>query len=687
MDKISKLFNIIKDTEESDYNSVTYENEDFFLLENLCNIRENVFSWIPIKDGESILQVGTGNGAVSNAFWKKKCYVDCLVDDEVEEKIVCTRVERNHHDNDCIHIIRSELKAYLISTDKKYDYIFFTESYFSNVDEITNTLECCMNSITEQGEIYFVSDNIYGLKGLAGCRDAYTGDFYSAIEGYVNHEGTRGFSRQEIGSAILKISDADYEMYYPYPDYRYTFQLFSDNRLPKSGELANNLLQFDSGRMLLFDETAAFEQIIKDGRFIDFSNSYLVRVRKNKTGKQNNVIYVKYSNDRATEYQIRTEITLENGKLHVYKYTESESAKLHIDTMFERYKHIQDMLECSVFELNKTNKITNGLEFEYLVGNSLEEELDKLLYGRKITEFKALFDRFCSELRDLAKTEFSISDNFEKVFGKCPDAVHGKSMAVSDVDMIFKNIILCNGKWNVLDYEWSYDFTIPIDFVIYRAVHYYQEGERNSYIRKYMNLYEVAGITEKYRDIYNVFERNFQRYINGKCISIRDIYDKVSPPLIQPISEAIRKSEEAESRCVEVVVTDVDGSQNKSSFYPSEDRNGIVKYGIRVDEKIASIELVFAKRCCSVDIVQSLAVSDTGLKKVRFETDGIENFSGSYIYTGDKAGIIINDIPSDSNGLYFEWHIEYLSGDLLMHRILEYEKMQQRIVGEINENK
>ena len=81
-----------------------------------------------------------------------------------------------------------------------------------------------------------------------------------------------------------------------------------------------------------------------------------------------------------------------------------------------------------------------------------------------------------------------------------------------------------------------------------------------------------------------------------------------------------------------------------------------------------------------MDIVQSQAVSDTGLKKVRFETDGIENFSGSYIYTGDRAGIIIKDIPSDSNGLYFEWHIEYINGDLLMHRILEYEKMQQRIL-------
>ena len=55
--------------------------------------------------------------------------------------------------------------------------------------------------------------------------------------------------------------------------------IYSDEYLPKVGELRDNRRNFDRERYLLFDESKAYDSIIKDGLFPIFSNSYLVVIQ------------------------------------------------------------------------------------------------------------------------------------------------------------------------------------------------------------------------------------------------------------------------------------------------------------------------------------------------------------------------------------------------------------------------
>ena len=66
------------------------------------------------------------------------------------------------------------------------------------------------------------------------------------------------------------------KFYYPYPDYKLPMAVYSDGWLPKKGELRNNLVNYDRQRMVLFDETRAWDALIGDGLFPLFSNSFLV---------------------------------------------------------------------------------------------------------------------------------------------------------------------------------------------------------------------------------------------------------------------------------------------------------------------------------------------------------------------------------------------------------------------------
>ena len=65
-------------------------------------------------------------------------------------------------------------------------------------------------------------------------------------------------------------------MYYPYPERWFPMSMYSDHWLPGAGELNQNLRNFEGERLVLFDEEKVYDQIIADGRFPEFSNTFLI---------------------------------------------------------------------------------------------------------------------------------------------------------------------------------------------------------------------------------------------------------------------------------------------------------------------------------------------------------------------------------------------------------------------------
>lgn len=132
----------------------------------------------------------------------------------------------------------------------------------------------------------------------------------------------------------------EYSFYYPYPDYKFPTAIYSDRRLPRQGELIDNMRNFDRDRMVAFNEKYVFDEIIKDRMFGLFSNSYFAVL-----GKPLPTIYVKYSNDRAREYELRTEIRkTADGKV-VRKIPMNDDARKHVRRMSHFYELLSDRYE------------------------------------------------------------------------------------------------------------------------------------------------------------------------------------------------------------------------------------------------------------------------------------------------------------------------------------------------------
>ena len=79
----------------------------------------------------------------------------------------------------------------------------------------------------------------------------------------------------------MKECSLDYKFYYPYPDYKFMTDIYSDEYLPDKGSLTNNLRNFDQDRMILFDESKVFDTLIDNDLFPQFSNSFFIEaIRK-----------------------------------------------------------------------------------------------------------------------------------------------------------------------------------------------------------------------------------------------------------------------------------------------------------------------------------------------------------------------------------------------------------------------
>ena len=119
-----------------------------------------------------------------------------------------------------------------------------------------------------------------GMKYFAGATEDHSGKYFEGIEGYSETSRARTFSKPELEALLTEGGISDFTFYYPYPDYKFPMSIYSDYYLPKRGELRMNLANFDRERMILFDETQAYDSLVDSGLFPLFSNSFLVVARR-----------------------------------------------------------------------------------------------------------------------------------------------------------------------------------------------------------------------------------------------------------------------------------------------------------------------------------------------------------------------------------------------------------------------
>lgn len=539
-----ELLEIVQKYPEEEYGRIIEERKSWAILYHLSHIRENIVDWIPMTKEMKVLEVGSGCGAITGALARKAGSVTCVDLSKKRSTINATR--HKDHDNITIHV--GNFKDVEPDLDTDFDMICligvfeYGQAYIGGETPYEDFLRILQKHLKADGRIVIAIENKYGLKYFAGCREDHTGTFFEGIENYHQGGGVRTFSNQGLQKIFKICGVEEYHFYYPYPDYKLPMAIYSDEYQPGKGDLFNNLRNFDRDRMLLFDEKEAFDGIAEENLFPVFSNSFLVVL-----GKDFPVKYVKYSNDRAPQYQIRTEIARKQGKWIVRKYPAVEAAKEHVRGMEKAYRLLGERYKGGQLELNRCSLKDTAqevvAEFEYVEGTTLLEILDK-----------------CLERNDL--------DGFYQYFNEYKKRIHyGEGSQVTDFDLVFGNILIAGDKWTLIDYEWTYEKDIPTKELAYRAIYSYLQEDAK---RKCLNLTKLMGdlqIRPEEADAIRKQELKFQREVNGPVMTLAEMYASFGKEVIQPEELACRSQDKVNVSRVQIYKDLGEGYSEENSYF------------------------------------------------------------------------------------------------------------------------
>lgn len=559
-----EILEIVKKYPEEEFPRIIEERGSWPILYHLSPLRENIIEWIPMNKNMKVLEVGSGCGAITGALSRKAGSVTCI---ELSKKRSLINAYR-HKECDNITIQVGNFQDIEKNLENDYDFIFligvfeYAQSYIGTDHPYERFMEILRRHLKEngtEGRLIIAIENKFGLKYWAGCKEDHQGLYFSGLEDYPQDTGVRTFTRLGLEKICEANKIKEYSFHYPYPDYKFMTSIYSDEYLPHVGELCTNIRNFDRSRLLLFDEKNVFDTIIKEGLFPLYSNSYFLVV-----GKELPVKYSKYSNDRADEYAICTDIRRpESGmeragilnssekevKLVVEKRGVREKAVEHVRAMKDAYEKLAARYEGGRLAINRCILNPKGtLSFEYVEGRSLEELFDELLDKQDVAGFEALFREYVER----------ISFN--------------NGTAITDYDLIFSNVLVDGDTWTAIDYEWFFMDDIPAKEVAYRALYCYKLGSAKREAIAEKMLTDVLALNEGERKWVEEQEKEIQKKIAGKRMSIGLIRNRIGNPVYNPLGLEVEKITGTDSNLVQIYMDNGSGFSEEQSFMLSEKR-------------------------------------------------------------------------------------------------------------------
>ncbi|MFR6291487.1 MAG: methyltransferase domain-containing protein [Peptococcaceae bacterium] len=272
-----ELLNIVQ--HGADYMESVSKKNSWPLFYHLSQERHNLLQWYNMTPNATVLEIGAGCGALTGCLVEKNLKVTCV---ELSKKRSLINAYRNK--NFPLEIIVGNFQDFSATWGNRiFDYITligvfeYAENYmYGKTNPYAFFLQQLQKHLKNEGKLIIAIENKFGLKYWAGCKEDHTGRYFEGIEGYVQNSKVKTFSKKEWQELLFNNGFKNIEFYYPYPDYKFPIAIYSDEYLPKQGELQANTINYDNERFVLFDETSVFDNLLENELFPEFSNSFLI---------------------------------------------------------------------------------------------------------------------------------------------------------------------------------------------------------------------------------------------------------------------------------------------------------------------------------------------------------------------------------------------------------------------------
>lgn len=463
-------------------------------LENiltLSEIRENILSWYPFKENNSILEIGANLGEITGLFCQKAKKVVALEESKTKAEIIAKR----HQNKQNLEIMVGDLNN--IKIEEKFDYIILIGYLENKKVDFKQTLNIAKSLLDENGTILLALDNKLGMKYFS--KTDSTGITIS------NPVNKQFINLNKIYEYLKELDLSNIKTYYPMPDYKLTNVIFTDQRPLSKNDLSRNVTYNNNDTILFFDENTAYRELldIKENISKNFVNSYLLEITNKEIN--NKIKFISFSNMRKHEYKIKTIMDDE----YVYKYPSNNESKKHIE---ETKENIEIIKESNLKTLDDYNE--NGIISKFSKEKTLDEIIIELFKNNQKDEAIDLMKRFKNEIKEKLKPgdiEKNVFDKYEIKYNK-EDLLSMYFVKDGLWDLIFQNCFFINQEFYFYDQEWKEE-NLPIDFIMYRAVKYF--GRLKKYISD-EDLYKILEIDKGKIKLFDELDDKIQEKIRSE---------------------------------------------------------------------------------------------------------------------------------------------------------------------------
>lgn len=255
---------------------VLMQSNDWAFLYHLSPIRENILAWYEFKPDANVLEIGSGCGAITGLLCEKAKRVVGI--DLSRKRSLINATKNQKYDN--LEIMVGNFED--IEIDEKFDYVTligvfeYSIYYINDKNPFEKMLEKVKSYLKPDGKLIIAIENKYGMKYWAGASEDHTGHYFDSIQNYAEVDRVRTFSRGTLEKMLVKAGFPQNDFYYPLPDYKLPTEVYSDDYLPKKGDVRDTIQSYDRERYILFDEGKAFDAVCEDDLFREFANSFLI---------------------------------------------------------------------------------------------------------------------------------------------------------------------------------------------------------------------------------------------------------------------------------------------------------------------------------------------------------------------------------------------------------------------------
>ena len=263
-------------------------------------------------------------------------------------------------------------------------------------------------------------------------------------------------------------------------------------------------------------------------------------------------LFVKVNDRYSRDYQLSTSIIENEGKRMVVKHAVTPEALPHLRNMLVGYEALKGVFGRA--KLCSVRMQDDQLVFDYVQGAS---GLSMLLDAMQRDDKEAFF-QLTDKMLDILPEEndvFVSTQEFESVFGDSKGLEGSPAYNKVLFDFTAGNLILGNESPVFIDYEWYFDFPIPVDLIVVHFIEclYLNSPEIEKWIPK-ERLYARRPIIQREklnicrsRFLSDIFDNEdtlytiYRRYLKP-CISVESLIgiNNISSDIDKETSEGIK---------------------------------------------------------------------------------------------------------------------------------------------------